>query len=65
VTPEDLPVIGAAFEFGTSDPFFAWLLLAGPVVVLLLALFGRSSVTEALAAAYVLALPLYVLKKNL
>jgi len=63
MNPEDLPVVGAAFRFGTPDPFFAWLLLAGPLVLLLIALLGRSMVVETIATLYVLLLPLYVLKK--
>jgi hypothetical protein len=65
MTPEELPLVGPAFRWGPPDPVFAWLMLLGPVVVLLLALAGRSPATTAVAAGYVVAVPLTVLKKSL
>ena len=51
--PRNLPVVGRALAFGPGDPLYDVLLIAGPLVVLILALAGRNVVTVALAAGYV------------
>ncbi|MFB6137829.1 MAG: hypothetical protein ABEJ42_05735 [Halobacteriaceae archaeon] len=48
-------------EFGPEDPAYDALLVAGPVVLALVALLGRSTVTTGLVGAYVLAFVVAVL----
>ncbi|MFB6165203.1 MAG: hypothetical protein ABEJ31_08605 [Haloarculaceae archaeon] len=50
---------------GAPDDALDALLLAGPGLVALLVLLGRTPLTTALAAAYVLALPAYVAARAL
>ncbi|MFB6308044.1 MAG: hypothetical protein ABEH35_01820 [Haloarculaceae archaeon] len=61
----DLPVVSAVFEAGADDRVFDSLLLAGPVVIGLIALLGRSIVTEALAVIYIAVFVAYVLYRGL
>jgi len=56
VTLGDLPVVSALADAGPDDRVFDALLLAGPSVVLLVAVAGRSLVTEAVAGVYLAAL---------
>lgn len=58
---DELPVVQAVVNAGPDDSVFDALLLAGPLVLLVVALAGRSVVTEALAAGYLLAFVGYVL----
>jgi len=39
-------------DAGTDDPVFQWLLLAGPFVIGLIVLVGRSPLTTAIAGGY-------------
>jgi hypothetical protein len=63
--PENLPYVGAVFRFGARDRVLDSILLAGPVVVLAMAAFGRNLVTVALAALYVLSFVAYVAYKGI
>jgi len=56
----DLPVVSQILDAGPDDRGFDALLLAGPVVVALAAVLGRTPLTEALAAGYVASITLYV-----
>ncbi|MFB6075249.1 MAG: hypothetical protein ABEJ89_09570 [Haloarculaceae archaeon] len=51
-------------EVGTDDPVFDVLLVAGPLVIALIAVLGRSLPTDALAAAYLLSFVGYVAYKG-
>ena len=51
--PRDLPVVSAVVEAGADDRIFDSLLLIGPLVIGLIALLGRSFVTEAVAVVYI------------
>jgi hypothetical protein len=62
VKPTDLPILGELLVAGPDDPVFDWLVLAGPLVVVVLALLGRSPPTVVLAGAYVAAAVANVLK---
>lgn len=53
MNPASIPVVGRVFEMGASDPVFDSLLLGGPVVVLLIALLGRTPIVQALAIGYI------------
>ncbi|MFB6108365.1 MAG: hypothetical protein ABEJ82_05935 [Haloplanus sp.] len=55
MTPEELPVVGVVCEFGADDHLFDLLVLAGPPVILYLAVAGRSVPSEAAAVLYVCA----------
>lgn len=52
MTLRDLPVVGRLPDVGANDSIFDGLLLAGPAVILVVAVLGRSSVTVALAVGY-------------
>jgi len=60
MNPENAPFVRFVTRFGVEDHVLAAFMLAGPPVVLSIALFGRSVVTAALAAAYVGLFVLYV-----
>lgn len=57
---EDVPVVGHVYRVG-ENPTTSTLVLLGPAIVLLIALVGRTPMTVALAALYVLSVPAYVL----
>jgi|JXWS01.1.fsa_nt_gb hypothetical protein len=46
------PLLTAVRDAGTDDPVFQWLLLAGPFVIGLIVLVGRSPLTTAIAGGY-------------
>lgn len=50
---EQIPFVGFVTRFGVEDYVLAAFMLAGPPLILTLALLDRSPVTSALAAAYV------------
>ena len=52
MTPAEWPLFDAVLEAGTDDLVFQGLLLAGPLVIALIVLLGRSPVTIALAGGY-------------
>jgi len=49
----DVPVVASVVEAGADDSILDALLLLGPVVVVLVVLFGRTVVTEGVALAYI------------
>lgn len=55
----------ALSRFRGPDPVFDALMLAGPAVLVAIALFGRTALTTALAVAYLLAFVGYVLYNGL
>ncbi|WP_336036524.1 hypothetical protein [Halobacterium yunchengense] len=59
----DVPVVGEVVEAGADDRVFDGLLLAGPLVVALIAVLGRTPVTVAVAAGYVAVFVAYTLWK--
>jgi hypothetical protein len=61
MNPRDLPVLSSIIEAGTQDRFFDGLLLLGPLVVTVVAVLGRSRLTESVAAAYLVVFIGYVL----
>ncbi|WP_455449595.1 hypothetical protein [Natrinema thermotolerans] len=64
MTVSDIPIVGDLLESGAEDRVFDSLLLAGPVLILVIAFLGRSTVTVGLAAAYVLFFVAYVLYRG-
>ncbi|MFC6718863.1 hypothetical protein ACFQGT_14730 [Natrialbaceae archaeon GCM10025810] len=52
-------------EFTPDDRGYEWLLLAGPAVVVVLAVLGRSPAAVAVAVAYLVAFVSYVLYRAL
>jgi len=52
MTPPEWPLLTAVRDAGTDDSVFQWLLLAGPFVIGLIVLVGRSPVTVAIAGGY-------------
>ncbi|MFC6769873.1 hypothetical protein [Natrinema soli] len=60
----DLPVVGDLLESGAEDRVFDSLLLVGPLLILLIALVGRSSLTTGLALSYVSFFIAYVLYRG-
>lgn len=61
MTPEDIPIVGFLFRFDGRDTGYNILILCGPLLIAVLALFGRSLPTMALAVGYVSAFVLYTL----
>ncbi|MBZ6493987.1 hypothetical protein [Natrinema longum] len=57
----DVPIVGELLEAGAEDRVFDSLLLIGPLLILVIALVGRSRLTTGLAAAYVGFFAAYVL----
>lgn len=56
----DLPLVSLVQESGPDDPVFDLVVLVGPLVVLLIAILGRSVFTNALAALYIIVVVTYV-----
>jgi len=49
----DVPFVGAVIGSGADDRVFDGMLLAGPLVVAIIAVVGRSPLTVALAGIYI------------
>lgn len=64
MNPRRLDAVAPVLESGADDRVFDTLLLSGPLVAVLLAALGRSSVTVALAGCYVAFFTLYLLYKG-
>ncbi|MFW5950292.1 MAG: hypothetical protein ACOCR6_02955 [archaeon] len=60
----NLPIVGTVSESGADDHVYDGLLLAGPFVVLSIAVLGRSVVTEVLAVAFLVVFVGYVLYRG-
>lgn len=58
--PDRLPLLGALFPLGERDFVFDALMVLGPIIILIIVIWGRSLVTTSLAAAYVVAFPVYI-----
>jgi len=52
MSPRELPVVGRLSDVGPEDPVFDSLLLVGPFVVVLIAMFGRHPVSDVVAVGY-------------
>ncbi len=52
MTPTEWSLLSAVRNAGTDDPVFQGLLLAGPVVIVLIVLLGRSPISTVLAGGY-------------
>ncbi|MGQ3413303.1 hypothetical protein ACT4ML_13690 [Natrinema sp. LN54] len=61
----ELPIVGELLESGAEDRIFDSLLLVGPLLILVIALVGRSVLTTGLAAAYVVFFVAYVLYRGI
>lgn len=61
----DLPVVELVFESGAKDRVFDGLLLVGPLVIVTIAVLGRSAITAGIAAAYLGAFVVHVLQNAL
>ncbi|ELY64473.1 hypothetical protein [Natrinema versiforme] len=60
----ELPIVGDLLESGAEDRVFDSLLLVGPLLILVIAVAGRSALTTGLAAAYVMFFVAYVLYRG-
>ncbi len=60
----DVPIVGELLEAGAEDRVFDSLLLAGPILVLLIAVVGRSTLTTGIVVAYLLFFVGYVLYRG-
>lgn len=65
MNPENLPYVGAVFRFGANDRVFDSILLAGPAVILGMAVLGRRPITLLVAGLYVLSFVGYVIYKGI
>ncbi|RZH66644.1 hypothetical protein [Natrinema altunense] len=61
----DLPIVEEVFESGANDRVFDSLLLIGPVLIVGIAIAGRSWLTIGIAIAYVLFFVAYVVYRGL
>ena len=59
-----LPVVGGIFAAGSSDPIYDLLMVAGPLLLLVVRVFGRGPVTLGLVVAYILVFVGYVVNKH-
>ncbi|MFC7042260.1 hypothetical protein [Halonotius sp. GCM10025705] len=50
--PTEWPLLNAVLDAGTDDPVFQGLLIAGPLVIGLIVLLGRSPVMTVLTGGY-------------
>lgn len=64
MNPENIPYIGAVFQFGARDRILDTILLAGPVVILTFVVLGRIPFTTALAGLYIVLFTSYVIYKG-
>lgn len=60
----DLPIISDVINAGPDEQVFNSLLLFGPLIIGLIAVFDRSSITEALAVMYIAVFVTYVLYRG-
>ena len=65
MNPENFPYVGAVFRFGANDRVLDSILLLGPVVILVLVIFGRTAFTTILTASYIFAFTGYVIYNGL
>lgn len=63
MNPRDLPVLSSIIEAGAQDSVFDGLLVVGPLVIAVVAVLGRSLLTEGIAALYVVVFVGYVLSR--
>ncbi|WP_227379871.1 hypothetical protein [Haladaptatus halobius] len=61
----DFPLLRRLAQFGGQDTVFDLLLLLGPLLIMSIALIGRTAVTGALAIGYILFFLGYLLYKGL
>lgn len=61
----DLPYVGDPLEGGAEDQVFDSLLLLGPIIIVLIAVIGRSTLTTIVAVAYLSSFVGYVLYRGL
>lgn len=65
MTPADLPIVGTLFQFDGRDTVYDTLILCGPLLIVVIALLGRSPLTTALAVGYLSTFVLYTLWKSI
>jgi hypothetical protein len=63
VNVDDLPIIGRVHQWGAEETVYDALLLCGPLVVLVIAVLGRTSVTVGLTGLYVASFVGYALSR--
>ncbi|MFB6113578.1 MAG: hypothetical protein ABEJ58_05685 [Halodesulfurarchaeum sp.] len=61
----DLPVVGPLLEGHTADPVFDAFIVLGPLLILFIALQGRTRVTTLLASGYLIGFVGYTLVKGI
>lgn len=59
--PTEFPLVGSLSWTDDRDRGYEVLILCGPVVIVSIALFGRSLLTTTLAAGYILSFVVYLL----
>ena len=64
MNPQQIPFVRIVSRFGIKDSVLTGFMIAGPVVILALALVGRTAVMITIAAAYVGLFVLYVMYKG-
>lgn len=65
MTPRSLPLIRFLNEAGPDDRVFDGMLLAGPIIIVIIAIVGRTNLTSGLVWLYIIAIFGYVLYKGL
>lgn len=61
----EFPIISSVIQAGADDRIFDGLLLVGPVVLGVIAVAGRSLLTETIAVAYIMLFVTYTLFRGL
>jgi hypothetical protein len=59
-----LPIVGEIFAAGSSDPMYDLMMVAGPLLVILVRLVGRTLLTEGLVFLYLLSFVAYLLYRS-
>lgn len=64
IDPATVPLLGTLSRAGADDRVIDGLMTCGPIIILLIVLFGRTVGTIALAVVYIVLFTVYVLYKG-
>lgn len=65
MNPDQIPYVRFVTRFGVEDHVLATFMIVGPLVLLTLALLGRTMITTTVATGYVVLFVLYIASKGI